>query len=107
MFHEYADIAIATATPDGLVVPVLRDAQNMSFAGELCAALRGLERGGVSDTEKAIEELKTKATDGRLAIEDLVTDLRLYLAAPPCISLHLPASRCISLHLPVSPLRIW
>jgi len=57
VFHEYADIGIATATPTGLVVPVLRDAQNMSFA----------------DTERAIEELSSKAREGRLAIEDMAS----------------------------------
>lgn len=88
VFHEYADIAIATATPDGLVVPVLRDAQNMSFA----------------DTEKAIEELKTKATDGRLAIEDLaggtftIANAGVYGALMGQPMLNAPQSAVLGMH---------
>eukprot|EP00656_Telonema_subtile_P047870 TRINITY_DN5564_c0_g1_i4.p1 TRINITY_DN5564_c0_g1~~TRINITY_DN5564_c0_g1_i4.p1 ORF type:complete len:420 (+),score=82.54 TRINITY_DN5564_c0_g1_i4:188-1447(+) len=55
VFYEHADIGIATATQQGLVVPVLRDAHSMSFA----------------DTENAITELGTKARDGTMAIEDM------------------------------------
>ena len=53
--HHY-DIGVAVGTPSGLVVPVLRDAERLSFA----------------DTEKSINELGLKARDGKLAMEDLV-----------------------------------
>merc|ERR1712195_267689 len=55
VFYEYADIGIATATEHGLVVPILRDCQDMNFA----------------DTEKAISELGAKARSGTMAIEDM------------------------------------
>jgi len=55
VFYEYADIGIATATEQGLVVPILRDCQDMNFA----------------DTEKAISELGAKARAGTMAIEDM------------------------------------
>ena len=32
LYHDYCDIGIAVSTPKGLVVPVVRDAENMSFA---------------------------------------------------------------------------
>jgi 2-oxoglutarate dehydrogenase E2 component (dihydrolipoamide succinyltransferase) len=55
VFKHYYDIGIAVGAEEGLVVPVLRDADRMSFA----------------DIEKAIKELATKARDGSLSIEDL------------------------------------
>ncbi len=53
--HDYCDVAIAVSTPKGLVVPVLRNAHQMSLA----------------DVEKGIKELATKAKDGKLTIEDM------------------------------------
>lgn len=53
--HHY-NIGVAVGTPSGLVVPVLRDADRLSFA----------------DMEKAINALGLKARDGKLAMEDLV-----------------------------------
>lgn len=55
VFYEFSDIGIATATEHGLVVPILRNCQNMSFA----------------DTEKAISSLGSKAREGNMAIEDM------------------------------------
>jgi len=55
VYHGYFDIGIAVGSPRGLVVPILRNADQMSFA----------------DIEKKIAEYGTKARDGKLSIEDL------------------------------------
>ena len=53
--HEYVDISIAVSAPKGLVVPVIRNAEQLSFAG----------------VEKAIVELATKARENKLTIEEM------------------------------------
>jgi 2-oxoglutarate dehydrogenase E2 component (dihydrolipoamide succinyltransferase) len=53
--HDYCDIAIAVASPKGLVVPVLRNAEAMSFA----------------DIELAIKDLATRAHEGKLTLEQM------------------------------------
>jgi 2-oxoglutarate dehydrogenase E2 component (dihydrolipoamide succinyltransferase) len=55
VYHGYFDIGIAVGSPRGLVVPILRNADQMSF----------------SDIEKKIAEYGTKAKDGKLSIEEL------------------------------------
>ncbi len=55
VYHGYFDIGIAVGSPRGLVVPILRSADQMSFA----------------DIEKKIAEFGTKARDGKLSMEDL------------------------------------
>jgi 2-oxoglutarate dehydrogenase E2 component (dihydrolipoamide succinyltransferase) len=55
VYHGYFDIGIAVGSPRGLVVPILRNADQMSFA----------------DIEKKIAEFGTKAKDGKLSIEEL------------------------------------
>ena len=55
VYHGYFDIGIAVGSPRGLVVPILRNADQMSFA----------------DIEKKIAEFGNKARDGKLSIEDL------------------------------------
>jgi 2-oxoglutarate dehydrogenase E2 component (dihydrolipoamide succinyltransferase) len=55
VYHDYFDIGIAVAGPRGLVVPVLRDADQMSFA----------------DIELRIAEFAQKTGDGSLSMEDL------------------------------------
>jgi 2-oxoglutarate dehydrogenase E2 component (dihydrolipoamide succinyltransferase) len=55
VYHGYFDIGIAVGSPRGLVVPVLRNADQMSFA----------------DIEKKIAEYGRKAADGKLSIDDL------------------------------------
>ena len=55
VYHGYFDIGIAVGSPRGLVVPILRNADQMSFA----------------DIEKAIAEFGVKARDGKLTIEEL------------------------------------
>ena len=55
VYKNYVNMGIAAGTPQGLVVPVLRDTDQMSFA----------------DIEKAIGGAAAKAKDGTLQIEDL------------------------------------
>ena len=55
VFKNYYDIGVAVGTPQGLVVPVVRDADRLSFAG----------------IEVKITELGRKARDGKLSMEDL------------------------------------
>ncbi|HKX42938.1 MAG TPA: 2-oxoglutarate dehydrogenase complex dihydrolipoyllysine-residue succinyltransferase [Burkholderiaceae bacterium] len=55
VYHGYFDIGIAVGSPRGLVVPILRNADQMSFA----------------DIEKKIAEFGKKAAEGKLALEDL------------------------------------
>ena len=55
VYHGYFDIGIAVGSPRGLVVPILRNADQMSFA----------------DIEKKIAEYGIKARDGKLGIEDM------------------------------------
>ena len=55
VYKNYYDIGVAVGTPQGLVVPVLRDADVLDFGG----------------IEKGIGELGRKARDGKLSIADL------------------------------------
>ena len=55
VYHGYIDIGIAVGSPRGLVVPIIRNADQMSIA----------------DIEKKIAEFGNKAKDGKLSIEDL------------------------------------
>ena len=55
IFHDYADIGIAVSTPKGLVVPVVRNAENMTLA----------------QIEKEILALALKARDGKITIEEM------------------------------------
>jgi len=55
VYHGYFDIGIAVGSPRGLVVPILRNADQMSFA----------------DIEKKIAEFGQKAKDGKLSLDDL------------------------------------
>jgi 2-oxoglutarate dehydrogenase E2 component (dihydrolipoamide succinyltransferase) len=55
IYHGYFDIGVAVGSPRGLVVPILRDADQMSFAA----------------IEKKIAEFGKKAQDGKLSLEDL------------------------------------
>ena len=56
VYHDYYDIGIAVASPRGLVVPIIRDAEVKSFA----------------QIETEISDLGKKARDGKLAMEDLM-----------------------------------
>jgi 2-oxoglutarate dehydrogenase E2 component (dihydrolipoamide succinyltransferase) len=55
VYHGYYDIGIAVGSPRGLVVPVLRDVDTMSFA----------------DIERGIGEFATQAQEGKLSLDDL------------------------------------
>jgi len=55
VYHGYFDIGIAVGSPRGLVVPILRNADQMSLA----------------DIEKKIAEFGQKAKDGKLSIEEM------------------------------------
>ncbi|MEW5864763.1 MAG: 2-oxoglutarate dehydrogenase complex dihydrolipoyllysine-residue succinyltransferase [Pseudomonadota bacterium] len=55
VYHGYYDIGVAVGSPRGLVVPILRDADKMSFAA----------------IEKAIADFGKRAQEGKLALEEL------------------------------------
>jgi 2-oxoglutarate dehydrogenase E2 component (dihydrolipoamide succinyltransferase) len=55
VYKSYCDVSIAVGTEKGLVVPILRNADKMSFA----------------DIELGVQELANKAKDGKLTMEDL------------------------------------
>ncbi len=55
VYHGYFDIGIAVGSPRGLVVPILRNADQMSFA----------------DIEKKIAEFGKKAAEGKLGMDDM------------------------------------
>jgi len=55
VYHEYFDVGVAVSTDRGLVVPILRDADVMSFA----------------DIEKAVTGYATRARDGTITLEEL------------------------------------
>jgi 2-oxoglutarate dehydrogenase E2 component (dihydrolipoamide succinyltransferase) len=55
VYREYVDISVAVASPGGLVVPVLRNTETMSFA----------------DVERSIAMYSQKAKDGSLALDDM------------------------------------
>ena len=55
VYREFCDISVAVASPGGLVVPVLRNTEHMSFA----------------DVEKTIAMFGAKAKEGTLALDDM------------------------------------
>jgi len=55
VYKNYYDIGVAVGTPTGLVVPVLRDADQMSFA----------------DIEKGIKDFGARARDGKLSLDEM------------------------------------
>ncbi len=55
VYHKYADIGIAVSAPKGLVVPVVRNAEQLSLAG----------------IETAIKNLALKARDNKITLEDM------------------------------------
>ena len=54
-YHEYCDVAVAVGTEKGLVVPVLRNAEMMSF----------------QDIELQIKDFATRARDGKLTVDEM------------------------------------
>ncbi|OAD76311.1 dehydrogenase complex E2 component, partial [Phycomyces blakesleeanus NRRL 1555(-)] len=55
VYHDYVDVSVAVSTPKGLVTPVLRNVEDMSFI----------------DIEKTIAALGKKARDNKITIEDM------------------------------------
>ena len=55
VYHDYLDVSVAVSAPNGLVVPVVRNADAMSFA----------------EIEKAIADLGKRAKDGSLTMADM------------------------------------
>lgn len=55
IYHDYCDISIAVSAPKGLVVPVIRSAENLSLA----------------EIESEVKRLATKARDNKLSIEEM------------------------------------
>ncbi|HEY1606743.1 MAG TPA: 2-oxoglutarate dehydrogenase complex dihydrolipoyllysine-residue succinyltransferase [Allosphingosinicella sp.] len=55
VYRDYMDVSVAVSAPHGLVVPVIRDAQALSFA----------------DIEKIIADFGKRAKDGTLTLEDM------------------------------------
>ena len=55
VYHDYVDISVAVSAPNGLVVPVIRDAQDKGFA----------------QIEKDIADFGARAKDGTLTMEDM------------------------------------
>jgi 2-oxoglutarate dehydrogenase E2 component (dihydrolipoamide succinyltransferase) len=55
VYHDYVDISVAVSAPTGLVVPVIRNCQNLNFA----------------EIEKAIHKLGEQARLGKLTIQDM------------------------------------
>ncbi|MEM0994318.1 MAG: 2-oxoglutarate dehydrogenase complex dihydrolipoyllysine-residue succinyltransferase [Bacteroidota bacterium] len=55
IYHDYADIAVAISTPNGLVVPPVRNVESLSL----------------SEIEHAIKDLALKARDGKLSLQEM------------------------------------
>jgi 2-oxoglutarate dehydrogenase E2 component (dihydrolipoamide succinyltransferase) len=55
VYHQYVDVSIAVSAPSGLVVPVIRDAQDLDFA----------------EIEKTIADFGKRARDGTLTMKDM------------------------------------
>lgn len=55
VFHNYADIGIAVSTPKGLMVPVLRNAEQMNLA----------------EIEAGIKDMAIRARDGKLSLDEM------------------------------------
>ena len=88
IYKNYYNVSFAVGTEKGLVVPVLRNADELSFA----------------DIEKNIKEISEKARDGKLAIEDLqggtftITNGGVYGSMLSTPILNLPQSAVLGMH---------
>lgn len=88
VYKYYYDIGVAVDTPEGLVVPVIRDADRKSFA----------------EIEKAVRDLAEKARMGKLAIDDLrggtftITNGGVYGSLLSTPILNLPQVAILGLH---------
>jgi 2-oxoglutarate dehydrogenase E2 component (dihydrolipoamide succinyltransferase) len=88
VYKNHYDIGMAVGTPQGLVVPVLRDADELSFA----------------DIEKTISELGQRARDGKLSMDELtggtftITNGGVYGSLMSTPILNPPQSGILGLH---------
>lgn len=88
IYHDYADIGIAVSTPKGLVVPVVRNAENLTLA----------------QIEKEILNLATKARDGKITIEEMqggtfsITNGGVFGSMLSTPILNLPQSAILGMH---------
>jgi 2-oxoglutarate dehydrogenase E2 component (dihydrolipoamide succinyltransferase) len=88
IYKNYYNISFAVGTDKGLVVPVLKNADELSFA----------------DIEKSIKEISEKARDGKLAIEDLqggtftISNGGVYGSMLSTPILNLPQSGVLGMH---------
>ena len=96
VYHNYVDVSIAVSSPRGLVVPVVRNAQNLSFAG----------------IEKEVLRLAKKARDGKISIPEMkgaplpspmVGCLAVCSAHPSSMLRNLPSWECTTLWSGLSP----
>lgn len=67
VYRDYVDLSVAVATEKGLVTPVLRNAEGMSFV----------------QIEQAIADLGKKARDNKLTLEDMAGGSFTMYARPP------------------------
>src|SRR5262245_30045591 len=87
-YHDFADVSIAVGTDKGLVVPVVRNAELMSFA----------------DIELTIRDLATRARDGKLTIEEMtggtftITNGGIYGSLNSTPILNPPQSAILGMH---------
>ena len=87
-YHDYADVSIAVGTDRGLVVPVLRNAELMSFA----------------DIELAIRAFAARARDGKLTVDEMtggtftITNGGIYGSLMSTPILNAPQSAILGMH---------
>jgi 2-oxoglutarate dehydrogenase E2 component (dihydrolipoamide succinyltransferase) len=87
-YHDYADVSIAVGTDRGLVVPVLRNAELMSFA----------------DIELAIRAFAARARDGKLSVDEMtggtftITNGGIYGSLMSTPILNAPQSAILGMH---------
>ena len=83
VYHGYFDIGVAVSSPRGLVVPVLRDADQMNLA----------------EIEKAIGDFVERAKDNSISIEEMTV---AHSHCPMAVCLDLCYPRRYSIHLKVA-----
>jgi 2-oxoglutarate dehydrogenase E2 component (dihydrolipoamide succinyltransferase) len=87
-YHDYADVSIAVGTDRGLVVPVLRNAEEMSFA----------------DIELAIRNFAARAREGKLSVDEMtggtftITNGGIYGSLMSTPILNAPQSAILGMH---------
>ncbi len=88
IYHQYCDVSVAVSTPRGLVVPVIRNAEQMSFA----------------EIEKEIIRLATRARDGKLSIPEMtggtftITNGGIFGSMLSTPILNIPQSAILGMH---------